>query len=62
LQPRIRGLRPGWAALAQADRNFHTGLVQVERMRVPLRSVSDDRDLPPLIRERSASLVRNRLS
>jgi hypothetical protein len=42
LEPRLLRLVPGGAALAQPHRDLDAGLVQVERMRVPLRAVAED--------------------
>ena len=38
------GLRPGLAALIQADDDFHSAFMQVERMRVALAAIADDGD------------------
>jgi len=43
-QAGLLGLVPGAAALAQADCDFHAGILQVERMRMALRAVADDGD------------------
>lgn len=45
LEPGLLGLVPGGAAGTQAHRHLHPGIVQVLRMRVPLRTVADDGDL-----------------
>ena len=48
LEAGLLRLVPGRAALAQADRHLDARVVQVLRVRVPLRAVADDRDLLPL--------------
>src|SRR5712692_7830418 len=45
LQSRLSRLVPGRAALAQADRHLDAGFLEVERVRVALRAVADDRHL-----------------
>jgi hypothetical protein len=42
--------------LAQADGDVHAAVLEVQRVRVALRAVADDRDLLSLDEERSASL------
>src|SRR5690606_29551730 len=57
LQAGILGLGPGGAALAQADHHVHAGIMQVERVRVALRTVADDGDRLALDQRKIAILV-----
>ena len=42
LEPGLLGLGDGLGVLGQADLHLHAGVLQVESMRMPLRSVADD--------------------
>ena len=48
LETRILGLRAARGVGTQADDDVDAGLLQVERVRVPLRAVAEDRDRLPL--------------
>ena len=51
----LLGLASRGAALAKADLNLDAGVAEIERMRVPLGPVPDDRDLAAQKREVAVS-------
>src|SRR5213080_2851619 len=47
-QPVLLGLRPALRALVEPDHDVLTGVLEIQRVGVPLAAVADDRDLPAL--------------